>query len=200
MEWVYLPGTATQVVNPLIVQAKQLIQDYEKLKQGDVKKAFERFDKDNSGAIDLKELSDLSRELGQTLTTSQAKEAFKDLDLNNDGTIDFEEFSRWYFSGMKPYNGTTKSMLMVANQTSSVFEALKNKHIADIIRNNQKVTKHKVCVNFNSPPDGQRLQVKANFFGPETEKLRPEATEFKNKWLDKIDVDSNDIFGIYVKL
>jgi hypothetical protein len=29
----------------------------------------------------------------------------KDLDLNGDGVIDLEEFSRWYFSGMKPYSG-----------------------------------------------------------------------------------------------
>lgn len=32
----------------------------------------------------------------------------KDLDLNGDGVIDEEEFSRWYFSGMKAYNGEKK--------------------------------------------------------------------------------------------
>ena len=57
------------------------------------------------------------------------------IDLIKSGS-DFEEFSRWYFTGMKPYNGSTKSMLIVANQTPSIFDALKNKNIADIIKNN----------------------------------------------------------------
>lgn len=33
-------------------------------KDGDIKKAFDKFDKDNSGAIDKEELGELSKELG----------------------------------------------------------------------------------------------------------------------------------------
>lgn len=119
-----------------------------------MKKAFDKFDKDGNGTIDLKELNDLSRSLGQPLTTQQSKDAFKDLDLDHNGSIDFEEFSRWYFTGLKPYNGSTRSMLQIATKTSSVFEAMKNKEITDILNKDQKLTKHRVCINLNSPPDG----------------------------------------------
>lgn len=78
-------------------------------------------------------MSELSRELGQNLSIHQAKAAFKDLDLDGNGSIDFDEFSRWYFTGMKAYNGTTRSMLQVASGTSTVFEALKRKEISEIL-------------------------------------------------------------------
>ena len=81
---------------------------------------------------------------------------------------------------MKALSGTSKSMIQVANTTSTVFEALKKKEISDILSKNPKLTKHRVCVNFNSPPDGQKIEVKVNLYGPETAKLRPEAYEFKS--------------------
>jgi Ca2+-binding EF-hand superfamily protein len=73
MDKTFLPGIAAQAVTPLLNQIKSLAQSYEKLKQGDVKDAFDKFDKDGNGTIDLKELAELSRELGQMLTTNQAK-------------------------------------------------------------------------------------------------------------------------------
>lgn len=53
----------------------------------------------------------------------------KDLDLNGDGVIDEEEFSRWYFSGMKAYNGEKKSMIQMRNQTSTIFDVLAKEDI-----------------------------------------------------------------------
>lgn len=47
----------------------------------------------------------LSEQLGAPLTPKQLETALADLDLNKDGVIDFDEFCRWYFTGMKPYNG-----------------------------------------------------------------------------------------------
>ena len=73
MDKTFLPSIAAQAVTPLLNQIKLLAQNYEKLKQGDVKNAFDKFDKDGNGTIDLKELAELSRELGQMLTTNQAK-------------------------------------------------------------------------------------------------------------------------------
>jgi Ca2+-binding EF-hand superfamily protein len=40
------------------------------MKQGEVKKAFEMFDKDSNGTIDQKEFGELSRLLGQNLSAN----------------------------------------------------------------------------------------------------------------------------------
>ena len=97
---------------------------YEEKKENEVKKVFNRFDLDGNGYIDRDELAALSLKLGHNLTEDELNRAVKDLDLNHDGTIDFEEFCRWYFTGLKPYNGDTRSMLTVGMKTTSVFEAL----------------------------------------------------------------------------
>lgn len=81
-----------------------------------MKEAFNKFDKDGSGAIDREELALLSKELGHELNEEQLEVALKDLDLNKDGVIDLHEFSRWYFTGMKPYNGSTRTMLKIGGK------------------------------------------------------------------------------------
>jgi hypothetical protein len=78
-------------------------------------------------------------------------------------------------------------MLQVASTTSTVFEALKSKEISDILHKNTKLTKHRVCINLNSPPEGQRIEVKVNAFGPETKKLKEDAYEYKSLFFDKLD-------------
>ena len=77
--------------------------------------AFEKFDKAGNNRIDLHELGLLLAQLGQPLTKEQLDAAMKDLDLNGDGVIDKEEFARWYFTGMKAYNGNTRSILQMRN-------------------------------------------------------------------------------------
>jgi hypothetical protein len=84
---------------------------YDELVETEVKPAFNKFDKDGSGAIDREELGQLSKELGTELTEDQLTEALRDLDLNNDGVVDIDEFCRWYFTGMKPYNGGRRTLL-----------------------------------------------------------------------------------------
>lgn len=100
----FLPSKRSEAVGTFYLTVKQLAQTYEKMKQGEVKKAFDMFDKDSNGSIDQFEFYELSRLLGQSLTSEDAKNAFKDLDLDNNGSVDFDEFSRWYFTGMKSYN------------------------------------------------------------------------------------------------
>lgn len=77
--------------------------------------SFDKFDKDGNGTIDLQELGQLSAQLGQPLDDEQLEAAMKDLDLNGDGVIDKDEFSRWFFTGMKAYNGARRSMLQMRN-------------------------------------------------------------------------------------
>ena len=51
--------------------------------------------------------------------------ALIDLDLNKDGVIDLSEFCRWYFTGMKPYNGGRRSLLKFGAQSVALMDALK---------------------------------------------------------------------------
>lgn len=78
-----------------------------------VKPAFNEYDTDGSGAIDSKELSNLCEKLEHPLDEEQLAAAFKDLDTNGDGVIDFSEFSKWYFSGFQPYDGSKRAMKVI---------------------------------------------------------------------------------------
>ena len=122
---------------------------YEIKKEGEVKNCFNKFDLDGSGFIDREELAALSLRLGHKLNEDELTAALDDLDLNHDGTIDFDEFCRWYFTGLKPYNGAKRSMLQVGMKTTTLFDALKSKDLAQIIKNDQRTTKHKMSVKFN---------------------------------------------------
>jgi len=106
---------------------------YELKKENEVRDCFKKFDLDGNGHIDREELGSLSVRLGHNLSEEELNSALEDLDLNHDGTIDFDEFCRWYFTGMKAYNGAKKSMLQVGMKTTSVFEALKSEDLAKII-------------------------------------------------------------------
>ena len=65
-----------------------------------------------------------------------------DLDLNGDGVIDKKEFSRWFFTGMKAYNGNTRNMLQLRNQTSTIFDILAKEEIQNLIKEDKTMTKH----------------------------------------------------------
>lgn len=47
---------------------KKCVETYDEKYENDLKIAFNKFDKDGSGAIDKDELADLSKELGSELT------------------------------------------------------------------------------------------------------------------------------------
>ena len=49
--------------------------------------------------------------LGQNLTGDQLDAAYSALDINKDGVIDLNEFSRWFFTGMKSYSETNKTLI-----------------------------------------------------------------------------------------
>ena len=64
----------------------------------ELKKAFDVFDKDNSGSISRSELKDLMKSLGQKLTESEVDQIMNTVDENNDGEISFEEFKKMMVS------------------------------------------------------------------------------------------------------
>jgi len=89
----------------------------------------------------------------------------KDLDLNNDGVIDLAEFSRWYFTGMKPYDGRKRTMLSVCAKSASIFGALSHKTL-DALGGDLKTKKHKFAVSFNKPANpATKIDISAHFVG-----------------------------------
>lgn len=64
-----------------------------------MKKVFSSFDKDNSGYLDVKELKNVSKELGREMDEAELEECIKDLDQNKDNKITYDEFRKWWLSG-----------------------------------------------------------------------------------------------------
>ena len=64
-----------------------------------MRKTFQSFDKDNSGYIDIKELREVSKELGRQMDEAELEECMQDLDQNKDSKIHYEEFKKWWLSG-----------------------------------------------------------------------------------------------------
>lgn len=60
------------------------------------RKAFTSFDKDASGAIDLKEFRQLAAELGITKSAAEVEADFDAIDRDEDGLLTFSEFARWW--------------------------------------------------------------------------------------------------------
>jgi len=118
---------------------------YNSMKENDVKKAFKEFDADGSGAIDQNELSTICEKLGCPLSEKKLPEALKTLDLNGDGVIQLDEFERWYFTGMKPYGETKKSMLYLQGSLLNIFDVMKD------VKELQapKMKKNKIGISFN---------------------------------------------------
>jgi hypothetical protein len=110
--------------NALVEAFKWAETEYATQSNDVVKKTFDKYDKDGSGAIDKEELQNLSKELGRPLTSEELDEALKDLDLNKDGVVDFNEFKRWWFSGFKSYSGTKRSMIKMKKTAKNALEAL----------------------------------------------------------------------------
>ena len=66
-----------------------------KLKEGqieDIKQKFLEFDVDNTGTIDLRELGNVIRSLGQNPTDRELKDLMDELDLDKTNVLEFPEF------------------------------------------------------------------------------------------------------------
>lgn len=56
------------------------------------RKSFKLFDKNGDGEIDVKELIQLMRAIGQNPSTAEAEDMIHEVDVDGTGTIDFDEF------------------------------------------------------------------------------------------------------------
>lgn len=61
----------------------------------EILKAFKLFDEDNTGKISIKNLTKISRELGETMTDEELKEMIKEVDRDGDNLITQEDFLRY---------------------------------------------------------------------------------------------------------
>ena len=61
--------------------------------------AFNHFDEDGSGTIDVDEIVHAMTKIGQKLTRKQAEDFVKAADVDGDGEIDYEEFVNILTSG-----------------------------------------------------------------------------------------------------
>lgn len=62
----------------------------------DIRAAFEEFDADGNGKIDLSEFRAITAKLGLTLSPVEAEKLFDVVDGDETGLVDFEEFEAWY--------------------------------------------------------------------------------------------------------
>uniref|UniRef100_K3WPK0 Uncharacterized protein n=1 Tax=Globisporangium ultimum (strain ATCC 200006 / CBS 805.95 / DAOM BR144) TaxID=431595 RepID=K3WPK0_GLOUD len=70
-----------------------------------VRAAFSRYDVDESGSIDAKELRRLIEDLGGVVSARDLKAALRVLDRDKNGIIDFDEFVAWWSTQATDLNG-----------------------------------------------------------------------------------------------
>jgi hypothetical protein len=95
-----------------------------------IQKEFAVFDRDSSGFIDLRELKEISRQLGKQLSEAELHTALSDLDTNQNSTISLEEFTDWWKSGRR---GKNRVMRTLTRGVAKVKHFLDNAH-AEIAR------------------------------------------------------------------
>jgi hypothetical protein len=145
---------------------------YQKVLNDDVVPSFNNFDKDNSGVIDKAELQQLMKELGQEIDDQQTEAALRDLDLNGDGVVDLDEFKRWYFAGMKPYNGARRSLLKYGGKAKKLLDTVKEEARNALLSEDLKTKQNKISIGFNSPENPQTtIKASFNMGGVESQKL-----------------------------
>jgi hypothetical protein len=144
-----------------------------------LKAAFDKFDKDKSGAIDLKELKDMIVELGGKITDEQLKEAMDQLDTNKDGTCGFDEFKALWSS---------KSNLGGYGSASLAFLKAKIAAGSWLERGKQMLSGASGSVGLPSEQD--------NFF-KYTQEVSPNGVEeLKEKMSIKCSIDQTDVKAV----
>jgi Ca2+-binding EF-hand superfamily protein len=65
---------------------------FRKNSQEELRAAFQKFDQDNSGYIQAKELQAIMSKMGRNVSKTEIDAMIKSLDSSGDGKISFEEF------------------------------------------------------------------------------------------------------------
>jgi hypothetical protein len=57
------------------------------------------------------------------------------------------------------------------NQTSTIFDVLAKDDIQKIIKDDKSMTKHRIKIQFNEPPESYYAELMYHLLGPFTEKM-----------------------------
>jgi len=113
--------------------------DSQARKRAIYKKAFDKYDHDESGNIDTAELKDLLGELNWDNSQSALDQACSVLDKDGDGTIDLEEFLKWadYAWNFQAMAGasrkTSLSVQITAEKNSGRGKDKRRKSLLDVV-------------------------------------------------------------------
>lgn len=76
----------------------------------DVKKIFNKFDKNGDGKISSSELKDVLHALGSDVSSDEVKRILAELDKDGDGYVDFQEFAEFHVNGSDGGNCSSKEL------------------------------------------------------------------------------------------
>jgi hypothetical protein len=96
--FVTLTGAIVTYSSKRAFDALNQIQTDHKLSDAEVLATFKRFDQDNSGYLDLKELDTLLKSLGAQLSKNDLESANTYLDKDGNGTVSQVELLKWWKS------------------------------------------------------------------------------------------------------
>lgn len=133
-----------------------IIETYRVFEDSDVRPAFNKFDEDGSGAIDVGELHSLLTSLGQNIEPETVRKYMGDLDVNGDGTIDYEEFRDWFLSGFKTQSGIAgQAKKLMGNMRKLQAELVERSDelAACMEGKGSKLVKRSVCLQLNKIED-----------------------------------------------
>ena len=96
-------------------------------KDSEIKAAFQKFDKDNSGSLEIGELYDVLREIGLEITKEHfdgySQIMMDDFDTDKSGALDYDEFTRFYEQVLvnESGKGQYKEMLELKEEGNTFF-------------------------------------------------------------------------------
>ena len=98
-------------------------------KDSEIKAAFQKFDKDNSGSLEIGELYDVLREIGVEITKEHfdgySQIMMDDFDTDRSGALDYDEFTRFYEQVLvnESGKGQYKEMLELKEEGNTFFRS-----------------------------------------------------------------------------
>jgi len=110
---------------------------------------FKQYDADNSGSIDLEELTKMCTDLGGRITRAEARMLMEQLDKDKSGAIDFEEFVLFWTT--QPSLGKYRSI-----QTSEKPNGMQALMSGLLKTTSVAIAKNTLLSRLNKPKDGLR--------------------------------------------
>ena len=93
-------GKRKKKIMKLVKKEKELSPEQEE----EIRSAFDLFDKDGGGSIDIHELRDVMKALGVYLSKDKVKAMMKEVDTDGSGTVEFDEFRNMMKDKIKSRN------------------------------------------------------------------------------------------------